>query len=169
MTSELRHRRSSLKALPLHETPIAAFVTAGRAVVPILVSVPESHHREVSAEPVAAPIFAMRNDVTMMAAMFPVVALAESAIERDTIGVVGVRPVLAVDVARDCVACEPAQNDAAHDRSAIAVAHRTSDHAACDGAENGARDTVVVVAFVCSGQTGRRRAKRSYEGRREFQ
>jgi hypothetical protein len=99
----------------------------------------------------------------VIVAVVPFVTPADIAVQAVGIDAEGVGMVLAIHIARDGIAQEPAQKHAADDGAAIAVAHGRADQAAADGAEDRSGRGVAVVAgalivafaIIC-GRSGRR-------------
>ena len=116
-----------------HEVPVAVLVAAGCAIVCVLIAVPIGHDRKVPAQTIAPPIFAVGDDVSVVAAVMPFVALADAAIEPLAICAIGVRTIVAIDVASNGVASQAAQDNSPDDAKATPMGDRTADHAAGDG------------------------------------
>ena len=140
-----------LKKARLHEVPIAVFVAASGPVVAIGVTALVGHNRKVPTQAIAAPVLAVRNDVAVMAMMVPLVSLPDTAIESLAICAIGVRTVVAIDVARNGVASKAAEHDAPHDSKPAAMSDSSADHATGDGAQDRPCDSIVVVAIIGSG------------------
>jgi hypothetical protein len=93
--------------------------------------------------------------------MIPFVTFADGAIERFAISAVGVGAVVAIDIAGDRVTGDAAENDAAHDRAAIAMTDRATDYTTRDCAEHSAGGAVVATIVG----KGVRRSRRECERR----
>src|SRR5262249_42889310 len=151
-----------LENVPLAAAPacraFADHLTAGARVIGDLL--------EVAAEAAVTAVFAGRHDIAVASAMTPLVTLADASVEAVVIGTLGVGTVLTVDVARDRVAREAAEDRAAHYGAAVAMADRAADHAAGNRADDGAARMVTAAAGVGL-RAARARAERKRRCRKQ--
>src|SRR5437016_2916232 len=78
----------------------------------------------------------------------PLVALTNAAIESPAICAVSVGSVVAINVARNGIAGQTAQDDAADDRKPVAMTDGATDHTAGDCSQNRSCDAIVVMAVI---------------------
>src|SRR5579863_304158 len=110
----------------LHELPFpVAATTASGTVTVEFPTVAINHLREIAAEPASAIIFAIGYDIAPVGPAVPIITPADGAGEAVVIGTRGIGPVVAIHVAADGVASQAAQQRAADNAEAIAMAGKT--------------------------------------------
>lgn len=130
------------------DTPISAAVVTSSSIAPVLIAAAIGDDHEVAAATSLAPVLARRNDVPMMTAVIPIVASPDISVEALTIGPIGVRTIIAVDIARDHIARKPSQYESPDHRTPATMAHCTANNATGNGSKNRTLDPIVVMAVV---------------------
>lgn len=117
---------------------------------------------EIAASTSVPTILSCRHDVTVVMTV-PLIAFSDIAIEAVVISARRGISIIAVDIAGQGIARETSQNDASHNRAAIAMADRATDQTTGDRTEDCPGRMIVPAALVGAGR-GRAGAQRQHRG-----
>src|SRR6185437_5913978 len=106
---------------------------------------------KVAANLAAPAILAGRDEITARLTMIPVIAPAHVPVQPVGIDAKRIGLVVAADVLRHGVSEQPAQDRAADNRAAIAMAGRAADQASGQSAEDGSRRDIALAAVLLIG------------------